>query len=231
LFQNRVTGDQSVTHIGRTTMKSEKDRNCEPSASISVTFEWTSGKLPEIGQLLQHGFKLRARLGTSIRDILCHQFGVSPTYLDQRVNTIFLDGKPVDDVDSSTIQEGSVLALSAAMPGFVGAALRKGGYYSAMRREISHVEEIQSRSDLEGFFTLKLYNMVAKELGPIFLQSGIWVLWEDLKDLFSTRSRSIWSGCVRIQEDGREINLNDFLDQPKGLEKRALVRLTVKSEG
>ena len=34
-----------------------------------------------------------------------------------------LDGKPVDDIGSSFLHDGSTLALSAAMPGLVGATL------------------------------------------------------------------------------------------------------------
>ncbi|MFC1662292.1 hypothetical protein ACFL3S_12715, partial [Gemmatimonadota bacterium] len=33
---------------------------------------------------------------------------------------------------------GAVLALSGAMPGLVGATMRRGGYYSRMREGISH---------------------------------------------------------------------------------------------
>ena len=127
-------------------MQSSEQHSMPPSREITISLAWNPARLSDFGHILQQGFKLRARLGTSIRQVLCDQFGVDHDYLDKRINTIFLDGKAVDDVDSSTIREGSVLALSAAMPGFVGAAFRKGGYYSAMRGAISHVEEASSKA-------------------------------------------------------------------------------------
>ena len=51
-----------------------------------------------------------------------------------------LDGKPVDDIGAALVQDGSTLALSAAMPGLVGATLRRGGAYSSFRSAITYHE-------------------------------------------------------------------------------------------
>ena len=89
--------------------------------------------------LLQQGFTVRARTGCSIRELLCGQFGIDPDYLKQRITTIFLNGKAIDDPESSRVADGATLALSAAMPGLVGATMRRGGYYAAMRGAIARL--------------------------------------------------------------------------------------------
>ena len=64
--------------------------------------------------LMQEGFMVRAEIGCTIKTLLCDQFGVSPEYLEERVQTVFLNGKPVDDLDGTRIPDGATLALSAA---------------------------------------------------------------------------------------------------------------------
>jgi hypothetical protein len=78
----------------------------------------------------------------------------------------------------------------------------------------------------EGFFLLKLYNFVAKELGPLFLESGIWLLRDDVMDLFQSRSDKFWSGLRRCTIDGREVDLASFLGM-EWLRQVGLVRLRV----
>jgi len=70
---------------------------------------------------------ISATVGCSIKNLLCNQFDITPEYLSDRISTIFLNGKPVDDVESAIIKDNSILALSGAMPGLVGATFRKGG--------------------------------------------------------------------------------------------------------
>jgi hypothetical protein len=132
-----------------------------------------AGLISRFLKLIEHGFKLKIKTGVTIRELLCDQLGVSGDYLDNRIQTIFLDGKPVDDVDSAWVHAESRLALSAAMPGLVGATLRKGGRYASLRGTISYSKTENSLAKEEGKITLKLFNMVAKELGPVFLQEGV----------------------------------------------------------
>jgi len=157
-------------------------------------------------QLLQKGFMIKARVGCSIKTLLCDQLGLSPEYLERMIQTIFLDGKPVDNVDTAILKKGATLALSAAMPGLVGAILRKGGYYAPMRRQISHREETETTSLQEGMISLKLFNILLKELGPAFLNRGIWVKGKDLEDLFKRQSTDFWAGCKVAKVDGEKVD-------------------------
>ena len=140
---------------------------------ISLTVE--ASLIPAFSQLLQNGFWIKGKVGCSIKSFLCEQFGLSPEYLEKRIQTIFLNGDAVDDVEKAAVEDGATLSLSAAMPGLAGAVLRKGGYYAAMRDQISCKEEQSSASGQAGRVLIKLFNMPLQELGPIFLEHGIWV--------------------------------------------------------
>ena len=164
--------------------------------------------IPMFFQLLQKGFMIKAHLGCSIKSLLCQQLDLSPEYLKKRVQTIFLDGKPVDDVDSTIVNEGSTLALSAAMPGLVGAIFRRGSRYAHMRSQISRGERIKSSSVKEAMVSLKLFNILLRELGPAFLNRGIWVKGKDLEDLFKRQSTDFWAGCKVAKVDGEKVDLH-----------------------
>lgn len=200
------------------------------SPPVAIHLTWASRRPSDFLELLQKGFKLKVTVGKTVRRVLCDQLGMSNEYLDGRINTIFLDGKPVDDVDSAVIRDGSTLALSAAMPGFVGAALRKGGYYAPMRKGITHEAEQESGGDAEGFFTLKLYNLVADEIGPLFLNSGIFVEGTDLARFFDDRSPGFWERRRKIEINGAEADQSRLLQGREWAAQSGLVRLTVHQE-
>jgi len=149
---------------------------------------------------------LEARIGCSIESLLCGQFGLSPEYLNERVQTLFLDGKPVDDVKSTIIKDGSTLALSAAMPGLAGAMMRKRGYYSGMRREISHGEDTQQVSARRGTICLKLFNLLVHEIGPALLENGVLVKGSGLEELFKGQPDKFRDGCRKVIVDDEEVD-------------------------
>jgi hypothetical protein len=134
--------------------------------------------------LLQRGFSFGALVGCSIRELLCEQLGIEEEYVTRRISTIFLDGKPVDDIDTVLVRDGSVLSLSAAMPGLVGAAMRRGGTYAYLRDSITAPESCDRESAKPGLVQMKLFNMVMDELGPNFLRRGILVSVRELRDFF-----------------------------------------------
>src|SRR4051794_38323776 len=86
--------------------------------------------------LLQRGVDLKACTGGSLRELLCAQLGIPADYVTGRITTIFLDNRPVDDLERTQIREGSRVTLSAAMPGLVGAVMRRSGFYAALRQGI-----------------------------------------------------------------------------------------------
>ncbi|NPU84044.1 MAG: hypothetical protein HPY65_06105 [Syntrophaceae bacterium] len=149
---------------------------------------------------------LKTEVGCSLRELLAERFGISIEYIENRIQTVFLDGKPVDDVDAAVVRDGAVLALSSAMPGLLGAIMRKGGYYSRLRSPVSHAENEEAARRMDGQVTVKLFNLTIPELGPLFLKRGIWVDAEDLRNLFRSRPQDLEEGCEEAAVDGRQVD-------------------------
>ncbi len=181
---------------------------------ISLTVE--ASLIPAFSQLLQNGFWIKGYVGCSVKSFLCEQFGLSPEYLEKRIQTIFLDGDVVDDVERATVEDGATLSLSAAMPGLAGAVLRKGGYYAAMRDQISCREEEPSVSGQPGKVLIKLFNMPLQELGPIFLEHGISVKGDNLKDVLKARADDFQRGCREVLADGGQLEFKQLLEMDWG---------------
>ncbi|MGB5745487.1 MAG: hypothetical protein WBM69_00815 [Desulfobacterales bacterium] len=186
-------------------------------------------RVPLFFQLLGHGFCVCVQTGCSVKEMLCNQLGIHEDYLAQRIKTIFLNAKVVDDVNSAIVDKDATMALSGAMPGLVGAILRSGGFYAPMRSQISHEENRPaSQSQLKkGKITLKLWNLVVKELGPTFLQQGVWIQGQEVQSFIERHGEELKAGCVSA-----ELN-----DQPADVDrlcktdwKTNLVFLQVKSE-
>lgn len=137
--------------------------------------------------ILQKGFCVKALTGVSIRRLLEDQFKLSSDFVDVKISTVFLNGKAVDNIDSAIVTDNCELALSGAMPGFVGAAMRRGGYYSSMRAAVSHIEQISKPPIQEGIVRIKLYNTLIPPLGLEFAQRGIIVSKTDASGLLDAQ--------------------------------------------
>jgi hypothetical protein len=173
----------------------------DPKAVLYLTVE--EGLIPKFFVLLSQGFTVKVRVGCTMRELLHRQLGLSADYIDQRVQTIFLDGKAVDNIDTAVVRHGSTLALSAAMPGLAGATLRRGGAYAAMRRQISHQNKAVHNSVADGVVMLKLFNLVALELGSGFLKQGIWIRGKHIENFFMKVPDYFWLGCRAAEIDGK----------------------------
>ena len=159
--------------------------------------------IPAFYVLLSQGFTVKVRVGCTMRELLQQQLGLSADYIEQRLQTIFLDGKAVDNIDTAVVRHGSTLALSAAMPGLAGATLRRGGAYAAMRSQISHGKSTLSKHIKEGELVLKLFNLVALELGPWFLKQGIRIRGKHIENFFMKVPDYFWIGCRAAEIDGK----------------------------
>jgi hypothetical protein len=189
----------------------EKEAKVKEHTQITIALKSQKGSLSFFFPLLQEGFAVKTQAGCSIKDLLCEEFGVDANYLEDRIQTIFLDGKPVDNAETAIVKEGSTVALSAAMPGLVGSTFRRGGVLAAFRNGITYREKDEI-SGIEGAetVTVKLFNLLVGELGPVFLQKGILVKKQDaeraLKDLLEMSLSSV----EFFEKDGREISHEQF---------------------
>ncbi len=162
--------------------------------------------------LLTKGFMVKTKVGCSVQEMICRHLGLGADYLEHRIQTIFLDGKAVDRVEDAVVDQNATLALSAAMPGLAGATLRRGGAYASMRRQITHKGCPRSPMIKDGTITLKLFNLVAKDIGPVFLTQGIWVNGEDVQRLFRKAPQHFRKGCRAVRIDGTDSTVDDLFD-------------------
>jgi hypothetical protein len=180
-----------------------------PTVTLSLVVK--EEMVPIFFQLLGHGFSLNVQTGCSVKELLCRQLGIPEDYLNERIKTIFLNSGVVDDLSSAIVNEGSTLALSGAMPGLVGAILRRGGFYASMRSRISYDQNKPPSVPQAGKITLKLLNLVVKELGPAFLEQGIWFNGGGLQEFIKHHLEELKAGGAANELDGEPVEINNLL--------------------
>ncbi len=181
--------------------------------------------VPRFFQLLQRGVTIRTRVGCSINVFLSKELEVGPEILG-KIQSVFLDGSPVDDLDSAMIKDGSTLALSAAMPGLVGATMRRGGAYSSFRNTITYHENDAQCVSGEGSVQVKLFNLLMAELGPGLLRKGVFVNSSDLREFLDGQPADFWRGCKQVFLDGNPAG-NVAQEVNEGLSQYDMVFLSV----
>jgi hypothetical protein len=170
--------------------------------------------------ILQKGFYIRVKT-SSLMDILCQSSGLDADQVGRRIQTLFLNGKPVDDIASTDVHDGDCLALSAAMPGLVGATMRSGGVLAGFRHSISHRTTGRQSAKSGGVLLIKLFNLLIKEMGPRFLQQGILIRADELQNLLNSQNQIHWEDCSEAELDFRRIEIDTLAamdwDPDKGL--------------
>ena len=169
-------------------------------------------KMSAFFPLLQRGVWLQVQVGCGVMSLLADQFGVAKEYVVERITTLFLDGRPIDNLETSYVKDGSTLALSAAMPGLVGATMRRGGHLAAMRGTISYHSEKKQLSG-SGRVKIKLFNMVMTELGAIFLAHGFFLTNAELSDFLNEQESSFWQGLISATLGEQQLESAQLLKQ------------------
>jgi hypothetical protein len=107
--------------------------------------------------LFQSGVQLKVKAGVSINNLLCKQLSLDKTYVDNRISTIFVNGQPVDDIDTAIIKNNDTLALSGSMPGLLGATLRRDSHLAPFRDTITFKGYRDNIVQHYGLIHLKLF--------------------------------------------------------------------------
>jgi len=157
----------------------------------SITLILPLEQLSAFFLLLQKGVWLRVQAGCSVASLLTEQFGIAEDYIVERITTLFLDFKPIDDLETAYVSDGSTLALSSAMPGLVGTTMRRGSHLAAMRGDISCPTRQPSVSVM-GRIRIKLFNLVMAELGETVLAHGVFLTYGELDNVLSEMDASFW---------------------------------------
>lgn len=175
--------------------------------------------------LLQSGMAVSIPANISLGAMLSSLPGFDIDYITNRIETIFLDGQAVDDLQTPLINDSHVVALSAAMPGLAGAIFRKNSICAALRSTKKNIEATVTESDRLSI-TVKLFNMIAHEKGPSLLFRGCLFSGTKLINFFSLRKELLTqiSQCVL---GSTEIPTSILLSQLDAEKEYAVVIQTV----
>jgi len=168
------------------------------------------GRESRLLPIFQQGICVRTRLGLPLARVL-EEVGFTGTYLVEKVQTVFLDGSAVDNLDGAIVKGGSVIALSAAMPGLAGAILRKGSPISGLRSNTSAAAIHRSVADVVGTVRLKLFNRVAEEMGPQLLHKGILLKRSDFENFVAGRPGLLEKEVLEAQLDSTPLSPAELL--------------------
>jgi hypothetical protein len=144
-------------------------------------------------------------LGGSIQDFLVSQLGLNPEVIQEKIQTIFLNGKVVDDPGQAFLTDGALLALSGALPGLVGATLRRGGFYSSLRNSITFQGGTRTEESQKGNIVLKLFNLLLEDLGDQILEKGFMIEQSKLLDFLRSNESKLADECQIRDSEGKKV--------------------------
>jgi len=202
-------------------MKTPTER---PADILELVLTISPNAVSRLSPLFGEGILIHGSDGETVADFLVKTAGIPPGYLKERVQTVFLNGRALDDLDTARVSGGANLALSAAMPGLAGAVLRRGGAYASMRRQIYQEATSAAAGAGDIIITLKLFNLIASELGPEFLRKGILIPGLRLRGFVERQGRWAWDGCRSATADGQPIEIGQIAEL---IATRRWVRLSI----
>lgn len=173
----------------------------------------------------QKGVGIEVKVGDDLLQLLTEDLCLSNEGI-AKIQTIFWQGKPVDDIAACKVRHGGVLALSAALPGLVGACLRRDGFWSGLRDSISHEDEEEIKGISHGVITVKLFNFMLAEVGPLLLERGVLVDTADANAIIA--DQEVGRGLVKAIE-GQDTIEHEGLKGLIDLENTTLVRVEIQS--
>ena len=166
--------------------------NCPTSEPPTLDFAAPAGSASLFATVFQGGVSMQIPSGTPLGSFLGSLPGFTTDYVADEIQTIFLDGTAIDDLQTPIDSDNPVLALSAAMPGLAGAILRRNSFHAALRTTTARHADHHDRGPIT--ITLKLFNSIARDRGPDLLAGGINVEARKLLDFFATHPTLLADG-------------------------------------
>lgn len=139
----------------------------------SLTLHVSENGISHLFTIMQHGAYIATTVGIPVGMLLREHLTIPEAYLAAHVETIFIDGRPVDDAETATVHDGARIGLAAALPGAAGIAMRRNSPYAALRGTISITEKQTCPAPANGEITLLLFNNIMHDLAGKFLQQGV----------------------------------------------------------
>lgn len=158
--------------------------------ALKIHLECTPDSGAKFASLFQRGFLVPSAGFSTISELLYSLPGFTSHYLEEKVQTLFINGSAADSLDMQ-VKPGDTMALSAAMPGLAGAIFRRGGQHGSLRSQPT----IAQSTGKTGFITLKLFNTISIERSDDLLANGILVASRPLS-LFLERHEQGLLPCI-----------------------------------
>ncbi|MRR05353.1 MAG: hypothetical protein EG828_00185 [Deltaproteobacteria bacterium] len=181
---------------------------------VTFTLEPAKEQISRLCTLMHNGCYVKVECGKTMRDLLCEQFQIPFEYVRKDIKVIFLEFSPVDNIETAIIKDGATLALSAAMPGLVGAAMRRDGDLTWLRSSITYQEGESDHQVGQGLIQIKLFNRVMADLGESFLRRGVYVRSKYLSEFLTRFTPEFWKEFGTISKNQDAITneeLSDFV--------------------
>lgn len=200
------------------------------SQTQTLTLSARPEDLLALTPLFREGVRISVSPGRTLRQTMVQDLGFCPECVEERVQTVFLDGSPVDDIDADQVTQDCTLALAGALPGVAGIAMRRGSPVGVFREGISHGtghgEGHGVKQGAGGMLcaTLKLFNSVALECLAWVLEQGVELRAGRLADLLSEEPEALAGAGFRL--DGRVMGRQEAIAALRGLP--GPVRLTAE---
>lgn len=204
---------------------------CTASGFPQISLDVSARALWRFHALLRKGFRVEEdRLPCPLERLLCDRLAIPLGYVTQRIQTVFLNGRAVDDIFAARVDDGATVALSAAMPGLVGATLRKGGRLTSLRSHISHRTNPgrDHPAAQAGQVTVKLFNLICTELAPDLLSRGILIPPGDIQAFLDDAWPDLASDCRATLVNGTPLGPGALADH---IQPGTPVCLTVRTSG
>lgn len=178
---------------------------------VTFTLEPSTEQISRLCTLMHNGCYVKVECGKTMRDLLCGQFQIPFEYVRKDIKVIFLQYSPVDDIETAIIKDGATLALSAAMPGLVGAAMRRDGDLTWMRSSITYHEGETDHTVRQGLIQIKLFNRVMADLGESFLRRGVYLQSKYLSEFLTRFTSDFWKKFGTISRNEDTITSQEFI--------------------
>ncbi len=200
-----------------------------PQQDITAVFKPDDRQFENCLLIFQKGVFLPGRSDVTVHHFLRNDLNLSPEYVENRIQTIFLNGKPVDDLLNQKMAVDSTIALSGAMPGLVGAIFRRNSAYKVFRDGISSDSDTKvTKGSSPCLFRLKLFNNIIREVGTPLLKSGIFVKLNDFRQYLQMSHGISEQNLEKLYIGNEEKNLSS-LGHFNGIETKQLVQLRVEA--
>jgi len=171
--------------------------------------------LATLAPLAREGFGIDIAAGRSLRQTLADDLGLGAECVEKRIQTVFLDGSPVDNIDADHARPGSALALAGALPGVAGICMQRQSRIGVYREGITHRVEAELPASAHALrITLKLFNVVAVECLAQVLSHGVEVRSGRLAELLETNPEALAQADLLL--DGQTITRAALADALRG---------------